>query len=170
MMTERRTITGLQLREDGRTLTGLVVPYGTDTRIGHYLERFAPGAFADTDPTSVPLLAAHDHADLPIGRTVDLVEEARGLIGTFVVADSERGRDVLALARDGVPLGLSVGFIPDQDKWNADRTKVVRVRAQLAEISVVGVPAYADARVEAVRSLDTQRLTRPLLALARRPR
>ena len=46
-MTEIRTISGLELREDGRTLQGLVVPSGVDTRIGGYLERFAPGAFAD---------------------------------------------------------------------------------------------------------------------------
>lgn len=167
-MTETRTIAGLELREDGRTLTGLVVPYGTDTRIGRYVERFAAGAFADADAEAVPLLAAHAHADLPIGRTISLVEEARGLVGTFLVADSVKGQEVLALARDGVPLGLSVGFVPTEDRWNKDKTQVVRVRARLAEVSVVGVPAYAGARVEAVRSLDDQDAPKPLLALARR--
>lgn len=165
-MTERRTITGLELRE-GRTLVGVVVPYGVDTRIGRYVESFAAGAFAGVDPNLVPLLAAHEHAALPIGRTVDLVEEARGLVGSFHVAETPKGDEVLALARAGVPLGLSVGFRPTQDRWNTDKTRVVRVRAQLAEVSVVGVPAYNDARVEAVRALADQH-ARPLLNLARR--
>ena len=169
-MTEIRTISGLELREDGRTLQGLVVPYGVDTRIGGYLERFAPGAFADAEVEQVPLLAAHAHADLPIGKAIELVEEARGLVGTFLVADSVKGQEVLALARDGVPLGLSDGFVPTEDRWNAERTHVVRVRARLAEVSVVGVPAYAGARVEAVRALDDQDTSKPLLALARRTR
>ena len=169
-MTETRLISGLELREDARTLVGVVVPYGVQTRIGRYVESFARGAFAGVEVDQVPLLAAHAHAELPIGRVVDLTEEDRGLIGSFFVADSAKGQEVLALARAGVPLGLSVGFVPTEDRWNADRTQVVRVRARLAEISVVGVPAYPGARVEAVRSLDYQPLARPLLALARRPR
>lgn len=164
-MTETRITAGLEIR-DGRTLVGVVVPYNTDTRIGSYLERFAPGAFADTTADTVPLLAAHAHADLPIGRTISLDEEPRGLVGTFHVADTPKGEEVLALARAGVPLGLSVGFRPTRDQWNADRSRVTRVRAQLAEVSVVGVPAYTDARIEAVRAQHEPR--QQLLSIARR--
>lgn len=170
MTTETRLVSGLELREDARTLVGVVVPYGVDTRVGRYVESFARGAFAGVDVDQVPLLAAHAHAELPIGRVVELTEEDRGLVGSFLVADSPKGQEVLALARAGVPLGLSVGFVPTEDRWNTDRTRVVRLRARLAEVSVVGVPAYPGARVEAVRSLDDQPLARPLLALSRRPR
>ena len=152
-MTETRTVAGLELR-DGRTLVGVVVPYDVDTRIGRYTERFTRGAFADADPDLVPLLAAHDHGALPIGRTVELTEEARGLVGTFHIAETSKGEEVLALARAGVPLGLSVGFRPRAggDRWTPDRTHVTRTAVDLAEVSVVGVPAYTDARVEAARS------------------
>lgn len=169
MTTETRTVTGLELRE-GRTLIGLVVPYDTDTRIGRYTERFTRGAFADADPAAVPLLAAHAHEALPIGRTLTLTEETRGLVGTFTVAETPKGDEVLALARAGVPLGLSVGFRPDVDQWSADRSRVTRVRAQLAEISVVGVPAYSGARVEDVRAHTDAPAATPLLNLARRTR
>ena len=182
-MTEIRTISGLELR-DGRVLVGVVVPYDVDTRIGRYTERFTRGAFSDADPDLVPLLAAHDHGALPIGRTVELTEEARGLIGTFHVAETPKGEEVLALARDGVPLGLSVGFRPRPggDRWNPGRTHVTRTAADLAEVSVVGVAAYADARVEDVRSArfpvphlcvgnrEPDRTPTPLAALARRLR
>lgn len=171
MTTETRTVTGLELR-DGRTLVGLVVPYNTDTRIGRYTERFTRGAFADADPGAVPLLAAHAHEALPIGLTVDLTEETRGLVGTFAVAETPKGDEVLALARAGVPLGLSVGFRPRAggDRWNTARTHVTRTAADLAEISVVGVPAYTDARVEAVRAHHDTPSSTPLLNLARRHR
>jgi HK97 family phage prohead protease len=67
---------------------------------------------------------------------------------------------VLSLARDRVPLGLSVGFQPIEDKWRGKR--VIRVRARLGEVSVVGVPQYPESMVAAVRSatprLDAVRL------------
>ena len=45
----------LELRDDGRTIVGIAVPYGQETRIGRYVESFAPGAFADVPaPTPSP--------------------------------------------------------------------------------------------------------------------
>ncbi len=58
----------------------------------------------------------------------------------------------MALARDGVPLSLSVGFRPLQDSWSPDRSRVTRVHAQLGEVSLVGVGAYEDAKVTSVRA------------------
>jgi len=60
---------------------------------------------------------------------------------------------------------LSVGFQPVEDKWDKDRTKVVRIRAQLGEVS-----AYRDAKVASVRADDapaTPRLTVARLTLLR---
>jgi phage head maturation protease len=63
------------------------------------------------------------------------------------------GNEVLALARDGVPLGLSIGFaeVPGGSRWSADRQRVTRTRAELDHIAVVRVPAYAGAGVAGVR-------------------
>jgi phage head maturation protease len=60
--------------------------------------------------------------------------------------------------------GLSIGFIRDTttDSWSADRSAVVRHHAVLDHVAVVRSPAYADARIVAVRS------ARPRLAVARR--
>ncbi len=67
--------TDLEVRAEGRTLIGTVVPYGTEIRVGGYREQFARGAFTGTEPASVPLLVAHRHAALPIGRAAALTEE-----------------------------------------------------------------------------------------------
>ena len=162
-------LTDVEVRADGRTLVGTVTPYLTETRIGSYVESFARGAFADLDSANVPLLVAHRRAELPIGHATSLRDEAERLAGEFTLSETRDADEVLALARDGVPLGLCVGFVPAVDRWTADRRKVVRVRASLAEVSVVGVPAYADATVNDVRAeQDASRL--PLLQLALRRR
>ena len=78
---------------------------------------------------------------------------------------------MLELARDGVPLGLSVGFaeVPGGSRWSPDRSRVTRTRALLDHVAVVRVPAYAGAGVVGVRSEGGGRPTlAPLLTLARR--
>jgi HK97 family phage prohead protease len=81
------------------------------------------------------------------------------------------GNEVLALARDGVPLGLSIGFeeVRGGSRWSADRQRVTRTRATLDHIAVVRVPAYAGAGVAGVRAATAQAENMAtLLALLRR--
>jgi hypothetical protein len=156
---EIRTFTAaLEVREDDdghRTLEGTIVPFNTETRIGRNLvEVFHPGAFAGTDPASLPLLALHDREQLPIGRAVELRDEPARWFGAFRVSKTRLGDEVLELVRDGALTGLSVGFlpVPGGDRWNRDRTRVERVRAQAHHVGVVAFPAYDDARIAAVRA------------------
>ncbi|WP_158228037.1 HK97 family phage prohead protease [Pseudonocardia sp. MH-G8] len=157
----------LEVRAEGRHLVGTVVPYGQEIRVGGYREQFARGAFTGTDPAAVPLLVAHRHAGLPIGRAVELVDEPDRLAGTFSLSATREADEVLELAADGVPLGLSVGFAPAAggDRWNHDRTAVVRTRAVLGEVSIVGMPAYPAATVTGLRAAAAGGA--PLLRLAR---
>jgi HK97 family phage prohead protease len=76
-----------------------------------------------------------------------------GASGEWHVSDTVIGNEVLALARDGVPLGLSIGFmdLPGGSRWNTERTRVTRTRAALDHVAVVRVPAYAGAGVVGVR-------------------
>jgi HK97 family phage prohead protease len=155
----------LEVRDDGRTLAGTAVPYGIETRIGSYLERFAPGAFADAG--THPLTASHprDGGELPIGVSVELRDEPDGLHGVWRISQTALGNEVLELVRDGALDGLSVGFIPVTDAWSPDRSRVERVRAALDHVAVVRTPAYPDARIAALRAAAGQ--PGPLLRLAR---
>ncbi len=157
-------LTDLEVRAEGRTMLGTVVPFGVEANIGPYRESFARGAFAGTDPASVPLLVAHRHAALPIGHAAALHDEPDRLAGEFALSHTRDAEEVLALAADGVPLGLSVGFAPGEDRWSPNRRSVVRLRATLAEVSVVGVPAYRGAMVQTVRAASEH--DAPLLRLA----
>ena len=144
---------------DGRTLVGPVLPWGAEARVldrGRLVtETFQRGAFAGTDPGRVPLCALHpkDAGTLPIGVTVELDERDDAAWGAWHVSRTAVGDEVLALAADGVPLGLSVGFaeVPGGSRWSPDRSRVVRTRAALDHVAVVRVPAYAGAGVVGVR-------------------
>jgi HK97 family phage prohead protease len=157
----------LELRADGRTLEGTVVPYGEEARIGpRVVEVWRPGAFAGTDPASLPLLALHDRQTLPIGVAVELRDEPARWFGAFKVSKTRLGDEVLELVNDRALTGLSVGFleVTGGNRWNADRTRVERIRAQAHHVGVVPFPAFASARIAAVRSAPG---ATPLLDLAR---
>src|SRR5215216_6432803 len=168
----------LHLRDnsgDGRTLVGPLLPWSIPARVvdqGRLItEVFERGALAGADPARVPLTATHprDNQQLPIGVTVELEERADAAWGAWRVSKTALGDEVLELARDGVPLGLSVGFmeVPGGSRWSADRQRVTRTRAELDHVAVVRVPAYEGAGVVGVRS-HAGRPTPVLLTLLRR--
>jgi HK97 family phage prohead protease len=136
-------------------------------------ETFERGALAGTDPGRVPLTATHprDAGTLPIGRTLTIEDRADAAWGEWLVSDTMIGNEVLALARDGVPLGLSIGFaeVAGGNRWSPDRKRVTRTRAELDHIAVVRVPAYVGAGVAGVREATAaaERMA-TLLALLRR--
>jgi phage head maturation protease len=177
MIHVRQLTTSLALRDggDGRTLVGPLLPWGTTARVvdrGRLVEEtFQRGALAGTDPATVPLTATHprDAGTLPIGVMVELEERADAAHGAWHVSDTMLGNEVLALARDQVPLSLSVGFaeVPGGSRWNAERTRVTRTRAALDHVAVVRVGAYVGAGVVGVRS-GVARSTPVLLTLLRR--
>ena len=178
MIHTRQFTSSLALRDggDGRTLHGPLLPWGTEARVvdaGRLVtETFERGALAATDPARVPLTATHprDAGTLPIGRTLTIEDRTDAAWGEWLVSDTMIGNEVLALARDGVPLGLSIGFaeVPGGNRWSADRQRVTRTRALLDHVAVVRVPAYAGAGVAGVRSqaLAAERMA-TLLALLR---
>jgi hypothetical protein len=123
----------LHVRDDGegRTLHGPLLPWGVEARVldrGRLVvETFERGALAGTDPGRITLTATHprDAGTLPIGRTLAIEERDDAAWGEWLVSDTMIGNEVLALARDGVPLGLSVGFaeVPGGSRWSPDRSR-----------------------------------------------
>ena len=161
---------------DGRTLEGPLLPWGVEARVldrGRLVvETFERGALHDVDPARVPLTATHprDAGTLPIGVTLSIDERADAAWGSWRVSATTLGDEVLALARDGVPLGLSVGFIevPGGSRW-LSRDRVVRTRAQLDHVAVVRVDTYAGAEVVGIRGAKNgPTVGVPLALLARR--
>lgn len=172
MILTREYAAQLEVRDDGRTLVGVAVPYGSDAQIvegrSRYVETFVAGAFAAAG--THPLTATHPRtgAELPIGVSVELREQPDGLHGAWHVSDIELGNEVLTLVHDEVPLGLSVGFVEGVNRWNREHTRVQRVTASLDHVAVVRSPAYPGARVMAVRATERSGVpVAPRLTLAR---
>jgi uncharacterized protein len=159
----REVATGLAVRDDdagdGRILYGPLIPWNTEARVldrGRLVvESFQRGALAGTDPTRVQLTSRHprDAGELPIGVGVELEERADAAWGAWRVSRTTAGDEVLELARDGVPLGLSIGFreVAGGSRWSPDRRRVVRTRALVDHCAVVRTPAYVGAGVVGVR-------------------
>lgn len=134
---------------DGRTLEGVAVPFGQIIDTWDGAETFdADCVFDDVDAAKL----CYQHGEL-IGRITDADSRADGLHITARISDTQRGRDVVALLRDGALDSLSVGFIPVTDE--VDKAGIThRKRVRLLETSVVSWPAYEAAKITGQRSAD----------------
>ena len=150
---------------DGRTVFGILVPWGHPQRIDHELtEQFERGG-ADhvieagergRAPGGLPAYRMHlsrehvRHGCAPIGRTVLLRDDAQGLYGDWRVSKTPTGDETLELINDGVYRELSVGFrsAPQWERRLPDGT-VSRTRFDPFEAAVVLRGAYAGAAMVA---------------------
>jgi HK97 family phage prohead protease len=114
-----------------------------------------PGAFTRTLKARgirrIPMLFQHDPSE-PVGIWEELREDARGLYARGrLIPDVARGRELLALLRQGAIDGLSIGFKTVIGRIDP-KTRVRRLEAvELWEISIVTFPLLSGARVHAVK-------------------
>ncbi|WP_157975811.1 HK97 family phage prohead protease [Brachybacterium sp. YJGR34] len=139
--------------DNGRTFTGIGVPYGETIDLWGIRERFEPGS-VERDPDGVPSLVLWRH-DEPIGKITAGRDTAAGYEIDGQLSDTERGREAATLLRDGVITRLSIGFRPEQYRIEVnedDGTEtVVHERVRASEFSLVPFPAYSTATVTKVR-------------------
>jgi HK97 family phage prohead protease len=118
-----------------------------------------PGAFRDTlarrGAAGVKMLWQHKASE-PIGTWLSLEEDQRGLrvTGRLNLAVA-KAREVLALMRDGAVDGLSIGF--RADRAHRDQASGVRSlkKIDLWEISLVTFPMLPQARVTALKRMNS---------------
>ena len=118
-----------------------------------------PGAFRKTlseRGQKVRFLWQHDRTE-PIGKILELREDTRGLFIKAVISDTARGRDALALLRDNVGLGLSIGYdaMPGGTEYvkEADgSTSRLLKELRLWEASVVTFQMNEEATVTALKA------------------
>ncbi len=146
------------------TFSGHAAIFGVEDLAHDVLERGAFGAtLARRGADGVKMLWHHDPAE-PIGRWLEIREDARGLfVRGRLLASVARGREALALMRAGVLDGLSIGF--RTVKGSRSRGSGIRRLAEvdLWEISLVTFPMQPQARIAAVEAARSA-LARPPLA------
>lgn len=152
-------------RDDSeRTFEGLSAAYSVD--LGK--DRIHPGAFKRTldhwrqSGRVIPLLDQHAAMKNPVhsvtqhtlGKMLEAEERDTGLWTRFKVAATKAGDDLLALLRDGMVEGLSIGY----DAVNPEHAGGIRhlKEIKLGEVSVVTFGMNPDALIipGSVKSLD----------------
>lgn len=145
-----------------------IAPFGQMIETLNGPEIIEPGAFRGTDPAKVLLMGLEHEVHLglsqdgrvipvrrPTGRAISIDEREDGAYATFRVARTASGDEILALADEGVVGGVSVEMGAHArtrtEKRNGRRTSFVEF-ADLRAVSPTYHPAYAEARVLAVRS------------------
>jgi HK97 family phage prohead protease len=157
----------LAVTGDGRTVTGLLAPYGEVARVddgfGPYWETFDPGCFdrCVRHGNASYLRVQLEHNGHWVGRgQVFRDDPSKGLAADLRLDDTEAGREAAFKIRDGQTPGLSLAFLPGNGPHNTetvhhkrDNREVVhrkRVKA-LHHVALCQFPAYATAQVAAVR-------------------
>jgi hypothetical protein len=172
------TYADLEIRGDGRSVYGVIVPFDRETvvngREGKFREVFRSGAFRQSinvGVSRVKLFVNHNHlrGKEPIGVATSLAEEPKQLVGEFRIANTTDGEEALQKIRDGVFDAFSIGFADVPGKSIRSKDLIERTEVKLREVSVVSYPAYEDAAIAGIRAAFpelTGEVLERLLALA----
>src|SRR5262252_5149799 len=128
-----------------RLIEGVAVPYGETAQIAGLEYRFAPYSLSRARAIT-PLLLGHNDNE-PVGVLAEWSETGEGMRARFRVDKTPDGDRALAQAKSGSRGGLSIGFEITAAKPASDG--VIEVTgADVYEVSLVAVPAFAGAQVE----------------------
>jgi HK97 family phage prohead protease len=159
-MTETKLIpfsSDVKLDYQGRTIEGYAATFGNVDLVNDIIH---PNAFAKTlveRGGKVKFLWQHD-TKAPLGRVLEMNEDANGLYFKAVISDTQQGRDALALLRDNAIEGMSIGYEPivsDFSKYDGKTVRNLR-EIKLHEISLVTFPASPLAGVTALKETDPE--------------
>ena len=129
-----------------------------------------PGAFKKTIAERfdrIKVVWQHDWRQ-PIGKPLEMLEDARGLYVKAYISDTSLGNDVRTLMRDGVITELSIGYDIVKDSWaDLDGTRVHLLNElRLYEFSPVTLAMNDQAMITGVKGFH---LDDPLEKLADYP-
>lgn len=118
------------------------------------------GAFAKTiveDFSRIKILSQHDQCELPIGKPLELREDEKGLFIRGKISDTQKGRDIQTLLKDGVLNELSIGY--DAVDYVIDESTHIRHLKQIKlwEVSIVTWAMNDQATIDDVKSIDAVR-------------
>jgi HK97 family phage prohead protease len=133
---------------DAGEISGVAWPFnaGPD-RLGDVIER---GAFKS--PAKLPLLVGHNPDDV-VGVWDSIEETAAGLLvkGRLLLNDVPRAREIWALVKSGALQGLSIGYTTKAATPRRGGGRTIS-KLELAEVSLVTVPAHPRAQVTGAKS------------------
>jgi uncharacterized protein len=184
---QRVAIRNIETRSEGEgpgTLIGYAAVFNQDAEIYGFIERVAPGAFAQalSEGQDVRALVDHDPGRI-IGRstngTLRMSEDNIGLRVEIDLPDTTLGRDLYTSINRGDVSQMSFGFVVAADEWGYDGdmpTRTITRIGRLLDVSPVTFAAYEGTQVSArtaeaakagARAAGTRSRARAILALAK---
>ena len=138
---------------EGGEFSGYAAVFGSVDNGGDVIEK---GAFTRTileDFDRIKILSQHQDEDLPIGKPLELREDDKGLFIRGKISDTQKGRDIQTLLKDGVLNELSIGY--DAVDFYFDGVSGIRHLKELRlwEVSIVTWGMNEFAQIEEVKSL-----------------
>ena len=134
-----------------RTITGIAVPWDVVATVsGGEKVMFKRGAF---DLNAKPARLLENHDGRPIGIVSELVDLDNGLGFSATFARSKAADDVVELIQMSAYDSVSVGAVPKKFKYDKNGVMIVS-SATLSELSVVAVPAFADAIIDSIAASE----------------
>ena len=140
-----------ELRQDGRTITGVAVRYGDLATLPWGEERISPGAFT---PIGDVIMNVQHRRDRPVARTPQTLtfsDTPDSLTLRAELPSTREADDLLANIRAGVLRGLSIEFRVSSERLDND--VLVIERGVLSGVGVVDRPAYPESLVAARAAL-----------------
>ena len=134
---------------DGRTVTGIAVPWDKIGTGPQGKERFLRGAFGD--PSGFPEfnLTKQHNRSLAVSANLRFLDAPGGLKVSATIAETALGADTLVEIREKMLRGFSVEFYAEKEHLSQG-IRVIE-KAALAGLSLVDIPAYGDAKIEEIR-------------------
>ena len=141
------------------TVTGIAVPWSPTTAVVSNGTRvaFARGAF-DVNQKPAKLLENHDTGQLR-GVVNSLADMDEGLGFTATFARTNAAADAIELVKAGAYDAVSVGAEPIESYYDKELKATVVTKAHLAEISLVAMPAFTDARITEIAAASPEEET-----------
>ena len=148
---------GLELRADGRTLSGAAVRYGDVSKT--HRERFAPGSLSVSEDLA-PTLGHRTGRVLAYGADVSLEDRSDAFIVSARLPRTEVADAALEGVKAGRYRGWSVEMRVKRDRRDSQGLRVIE-EADVPGLALVDHPSYEGSRVE-TRRAQRMRASMPL--------
>lgn len=168
------------LRDDGRTLDGLIVPYGEVAHVVEvddagdvirFEEQFLPHSLANMAQgfkarsgkgMQCPLVLDHDESmETTVGFATMIESRDDGAYGTFRLYDAANIVKIRSMLKES-HTGLSVKFRDIREPKLIDGV-VSRVQVFIRHVAATPTPTYANAAIGSIRSNEVVESPRPAL-------
>lgn len=137
-----------------REISGLAVPYNVEATVSDGTRVKIMRGALPVDGPAPKLLQNHDGTEI-VGLVTARKDEEDGMYFTARISKTRAGDDAIELIKDGAIDAVSIGIDPIKASYDKAGTLVVK-SARWRELSIVGEPAFADARITQIAATKIQ--------------